>query len=47
MLISFSPTDFFTYKEGITAVPSSGVVGVKEKEFLIVTSLCIVKLPKE
>ena len=33
MLISFSHTDFFTFKERITVAASSGVVGVKKGIF--------------
>ena len=42
MLKSFSVTDFFAFKEGITVVTSSGLVGVKKK-FLIVTFLLVVE----
>ena len=43
MLISFSLTDFFAFKERITVVTSSGVVGVKKKKFIVVTSLLLNK----
>ena len=40
MLISFSLTDLFAFKEQITVATSSGVVGVKKKNFLLLLLFC-------
>ena len=43
MLMSASLTGYFAFKERITVATSSGVVGLKKKEFLVVTSRLLVK----
>ena len=43
MLISFSLTEFFDFKERITVVTSSGVVGVKKKNlYFNIALICLV-----
>ena len=43
MLISFFLIDFFAFIERIRVASSSGVVCVKKKDFLVVTSLLLIK----